>query len=320
MKGYNASEVATHIRDMWDQFQAPVAVGLDASRFDQHVGEQALRWEHSVYNACWGGSEGRELRKLLNWQVHNTGFARARDGGYKYTTTGCRMSGDMNTALGNCLIMCALVWHRCDELGIVARLANNGDDCVVVMERGDLDKFLHGLSDWFVRFGFSMKQEDPVSELEEVEFCQAHPVRCGQGWVMVRDPRVVVDKDLCTVIDVTTPSAFQRYLGAIGDCGAALSSGVPVMQEFYHGLQLASSGFRMGDALQLESGMARLASRMTASYDPVTPEARVSFYKAFGITPDAQEAAEAQLRQVDYRWSPAALRDNSRDCSLSLSS
>lgn len=68
---------------------------------------QALKWEHSIYNAMFRSDE---LAELLGWQLTNKGFARTTDGLIKYEVKGCRMSGDMNTALGNCMIMCALVY------------------------------------------------------------------------------------------------------------------------------------------------------------------------------------------------------------------
>jgi len=49
MKGYNAAGTARALRDMWDSIEDPVAVGLDASRFDQHVSVDALRFEHGFY-------------------------------------------------------------------------------------------------------------------------------------------------------------------------------------------------------------------------------------------------------------------------------
>jgi hypothetical protein len=42
MKGYNAVGTASCLRDMWLEFTNPVALSLDASRFDQHVSREAL--------------------------------------------------------------------------------------------------------------------------------------------------------------------------------------------------------------------------------------------------------------------------------------
>jgi len=49
LNGLNAEGVAGALREMWQGFDNPVAVSIDATRFDQHVSADALRWEHSVY-------------------------------------------------------------------------------------------------------------------------------------------------------------------------------------------------------------------------------------------------------------------------------
>jgi len=141
LKGYNAQQIGRVFADKWAKYRDPVAIGLDASRFDQHVSVEALSWEHSVYNGIF---QSKELRKLLKWQLRNSVVGHCRDGKLKYTTDGCRMSGDMNTALGNCLIMCALVHCYLQTRGIRGSLANNGDDCTVIIERKDLVKFRWG--------------------------------------------------------------------------------------------------------------------------------------------------------------------------------
>lgn len=69
MKGYSAEGVAQAMRDMWDQFSEPVAVGLDASRFDQHVRPEMLEWEHSVYTQCFDQASRRRLKWLLRGQI-----------------------------------------------------------------------------------------------------------------------------------------------------------------------------------------------------------------------------------------------------------
>jgi len=52
IKGMNAAKSADVLRAKWDMFYDPIAVGLDASRFDQHVSIDALRWEHGIYLEC----------------------------------------------------------------------------------------------------------------------------------------------------------------------------------------------------------------------------------------------------------------------------
>lgn len=52
-KGLNAEERGRLIETKWRKHLHPVAVGLDASRFDQHVSITALEWEHQVYKWCY---------------------------------------------------------------------------------------------------------------------------------------------------------------------------------------------------------------------------------------------------------------------------
>lgn len=302
MKGYTAEGVAEQLRDMWDSFSCPVALGLDASRFDQHVRRELLEWEHSVYCSAYRGADARRLAWLLRGQLVNRGYLRADDGRVKYTVDGSRMSGDMNTALGNCLIMCALVHTLAKERGVRVRLANNGDDCVVIMEKRDIQRFSHQLAEWFLEFGLKMKVEPPVCVFERIEFCQAHPVWDGERWVMVRDPRTSLSKDaFCTNRDFGFGPGARKWLKSVGDCGLAMSGGIPVLQAYYeayirHGL----AGMEQHSIVQ-ETGMAYLARGLRREAREPTEEARVSFWLAFGISPTHQRALEEVLRGVSFK-------------------
>lgn len=303
MKGYSAEQVAGHLRDMWDSFSDPVAVGLDASRFDQHVREEMLRWEHSVYVGCFTEDYRAKLRWLLSGQIHNKGFLRATDGTIRYKVNGSRMSGDMNTAVGNCLIMCALVDRLCTERSIRFRLANNGDDCVVVMERGSLTRFMEGVADWFLEFGFKMKVEDPVDVFERIEFCQAHPIWDGDKWIMVRNPNTTLAKDACCVVkDYGWGKSALEWMRAVGECGLAMTGGVPVVQEHYAALLRNGSTASRKRQLDVvnETGMAMLSRGCNRGYSGVKEAARISFYDAWGVLPSHQEAYEALLRDVCF--------------------
>lgn len=286
MKGMNAREVATELRSMWDSFGNTCAVGLDASRFDQHVSKQALEWEHSVYNSMFHDSD---LKKALRWQIDNRGVAYTAEGRVKYRVEGCRMSGDMNTSLGNCLLMSAMVWQYAQERHVPCRLANNGDDCVVFMSAGHAKQFREGLKEWFNTMGFTMKVEDTVFDFERVEFCQTRPVISGGSWVMCRNPHVCMDKDAVCLHPQTNP--FDKWLGAVGTAGLALASGVPILQAYYTKLKSCGESTCLKDG----SGMAYLAARMESVSTPITTEARVSFFKAFGIPPWVQLAVEAEI-------------------------
>lgn len=301
MKGYSASEVAQHMRAMWDSFSVPVAVGLDASRFDQHVRAEMLRWEHSVYLSAYQGADRRRLAWLLKGQIDNKCYMQADDGRARYRVNGSRMSGDMNTALGNCLIMCALVHRLGEERSVKLRLANNGDDCVVFMERRQLSQFMDGLSEWFRQYGFKMKVEKPVSVFERIEFCQAHPVFDGKEWVMVRDPRTTLSKDaMCVNRDYGHGPAAQKWLHAVGECGLSMTGGIPIVQEQYRAFLRNGRAGLGQNAVVTETGMYMLSRNMHRQVAEPTDDARVSFWAAFGISPTQQRAYEDALRGVEF--------------------
>lgn len=292
LKGYNASGTARELRQMWESFKKPVAVGIDASRFDQHFSFDALSWEHMIYLMCFHGSDREELRQLLEWQLVNKGFAKASDGTIRYKIEGCRMSGDMNTAMGNCLVMSAMVYCYCLSVGVTARLANNGDDCVVIFESSSLNKFTSKLSEWFLAMGFNMKVEEPVFEFERIEFCQTKPIWTPDGWLMCRNPHVCLAKDLVSTLPMDMPGISHGWATAIGECGMSLCGGVPIMQEFYSSLIRSGRGQRIGAHPALESGFARLSIGMSRAYTSIHWATRYSFWRAFGISPMEQIAIE----------------------------
>lgn len=291
-KGLNASETATVMRANWDSYRRPVAIGLDASRFDQHVSSEALRWEHSVYNAVF---DSPELRRLLKWQLHNKGVARTGKYRVDYETEGCRMSGDINTSLGNCLIMSSIVLCYCETYGIDARLSNNGDDCVVILDESQIER-MAGIDAWFLEFGFTLTRDPAVRVFEEIQFCQCQPVLTSTGWRMVRNPFTAMSKDAVSLMSWDTDLAIRQWANAIGTCGLSLTSGVPVWEQWYRRLVVYGGGANGGSVEHIqETGMHYMSKGVKGGV--VTQEARYSFYLAFGITPDLQLALEAEYRE-----------------------
>jgi len=308
MKGLNAIGTAAALREMWGSFDNCIAVILDASRFDQHVSRVALECEHEVYDWIYSGDP--ELRRALSMQLVNKGFARCSDGYIKYTVEGCRMSGDMNTAMGNCLVMCGLVWMYANDRGLTPgrgrghyRLANNGDDCVIFLDAADLRLLLEGLPEWFTTMGFTMKVEQPVDIFERVEFCQTQPVETGRGWVMVRRGTRCLAKDSTSVLSIHTDAEARSWMTSIGLCGLALAGDVPIQGAFYSRLVEVGGGAKQIRHPHLESGMANLARGMTACTG-VTERSRVSFWRAFGIMPYQQIAIEHDLESTVVSLAP----------------
>lgn len=211
----------------------------------------------------------------------------------------------MNTALGNCIIMCGLVHAFLAEKGMHGKLVNNGDDCVVFMERGDLEKFQSGLDEWFYSYGFRMTAEDPVFDFEKIEFCQMRPVVGPKGWVMVRNIQAALVKDCLCTIDLDESSA-RKWMYAVGECGLALTSGIPIMQDFYQALMRnGSKGSNITNSLQFQSsGLRFMRGDLESKACAITPEARRSVFVSWGITPDEQVVLEEHFRTWTFNPTP----------------
>lgn len=302
MKGYNSEERGSIIKHKWDKFIDPVAIGLDASRFDQHVSVQALQWEHGIYLRCYTGTDRAHLAWLLKQQLKNKVKARCDDGSISYIKDGCRMSGDMNTSLGNCTIMCGLVHQYATERNTRIELVNDGDDCVVIMERRDASTFRQGLATWFRDMGFSMKVEDTVDHIEGIEFCQCRPVNRGDQYIMVRNPHRSLSKDATTLIDISTEQKYAGFMDAVGTGGLKLTDGMPVLVSYYRSMVRCGTRARKAGqyaGVTRDSGLARLGFGMTYTSRDIQPVTRNSFFMAFDITPDEQTALEHHYDRED---------------------
>jgi hypothetical protein len=308
MKGYNVQQVARIIEGKWKSFNKPVAIGLDATKFDMHVSPAILGWEHGIYKRIF--STYPELKELLDWQMNNRGSGYCPDGKLTYKVRGKRFSGDMNTALGNCLIMCAMVWAYAKSRGVSVKLVNNGDDCVVFMEEVDVNTFSAGLDEWFLKMGFRMTIETPVYELSKIEFCQMRPIYTANGITMVRNIPTALEKDSCCVIDITQQQVARTWMAAVGEGGISLCRGVPIMQSFYRAyVRNGSNPGKMRNSPQFVTGMSMMAHGLEGENEVITDEARLSVFTAWGITPDEQIVIENHYEKWAYDGGAVDIED-----------
>ncbi len=288
-KGMDATQAGEAMKVKSDRFSNPVYLGLDASRFDQHCSKQILEFEHSIWMSICGGDR-KLLNELLDMQLNNRGIARVPGGCIKYQVEGCRMSGDINTSSGNCLIMCALIWTYMRSIGVHDyALANNGDDCVLIFERRNLRVVSSELSTFFTSFGYTMQVEDPKYHFEQVEFCQASPVFVDGVWNMIRIPRTVLGKDMHCVTDVY--GKVDEWLYAVKQGGLASYSDVPVLGAFYKSFEPTVNH-------SMFSTHNPYAFKHRTSGSVISEETRYSFWCAFGVTPDEQVALETSFPVV----------------------
>lgn len=313
IKGLDVKDSATALQQLWDVYDDVVAVGGDASKFDMHVSREALEYEHLFYLLPHHGgtvkqcledyrrvqeanldkppaAEGfPELSWLLSKQLDNRGIAYFPDGKLSFTMRGTRASGDLNTSLGNCLIMCALSFTWSKRVGVTTKLGNNGDDCVTFMERRDLAKWSHGQEAFYASKGFRMVLEEPVYQFEQVEFCQSKPVLLDSGYVMVRNPETLVTKATMCLHPCSSFVQLRKWMMAVGTCEGNLNQGVPVLEAFARAYR--RNGVRCSRKLVelVRNDSSRVRNDTSSCISDVT---RLSFYLAWGITPDQQVALE----------------------------
>lgn len=307
-KGLNASARAHLLMRKFENFNDPTAVSLDASRFDAHVSKELLELEHAVYLRC---NNDPLFRQLLSWQLHSKGFSNL---GLVYKVRGRRMSGDMNTAVGNCLLMLMmLITFFRNEKFLKWDCLDDGDDVVVIVEREDLSRLLDRCKQEFLQFGMTMKIEHVAHDPMKVVFCRSCIVEYAVGrYKFVRDYRDVMSKALCGIRHWEDSKYRARVLKAVGTCELVLNLGVPVLQSYALAilrnvglteavdLAYAPEGLRLRTLRDLRA-IGVEASDLKAT--PILPCARDSFARAFGV--DEHEQVRLERRCSEWEFSTA---------------
>lgn len=296
MKGYTPERRAAVIAGHWSAFQKPVAVGQDFSKFDQHISKQALQYEHSFYDVCY---QSRSLARLLARQLKTVCYATLVDGKVVYKLEGGRMSGDMNTALGNCILSAALIWAYSEEQGISIRAVVDGDDSVTFMEAADYERYQAGIAAWMLEKGFILVSEEPVYVLHKVEFCQARYTRLAPP-TMVRTPLKAITQDHEWIEDASI--RHVDVLSATGLGGLSLYGSCPVLGAYYNMLCRASPNSRKTlQRLVLGSSWLRSSSD-EGVYTEATEEARYAFWETWDMEPGEQRALEEFFNSQDLSY------------------
>jgi len=237
----------------------------------------------------------------MRWQLETKGRARAPDGKLSFKATGMRMSGDPNTSSGNCLDNAAMIFAFVNCIGLVKhRVFLDGDDSVIIIEQSDLAIVQERAKAFFLNLGFRMKVENPAYSLERIVFCGSSPVIVDGHYVMVRNPSKSLSKDVMSKTSLLSKTTFHRWCAAVGQGGCSLNSGIPIQHAFYSSLARAGTGyvpFKMDEYSPL--------SFRGKSSPVVSGETRYSYFKAFGITPDAQVDIETYYNSFDLHYEGA---------------
>jgi len=313
MSGFNVVEQANHVLTSMNGFKRPCWRGADASRYDQCISEDMMRWEQSVMCEFVNNPlERKAMKKLLRGQIITKCFGKAYDGSIKYSARGTRKSGQQDTALGNKLDMIAMWVSFLVDNGVTKfALKCAGDDILICLEESEWDRIKEDTIElYFKDLGFRLKMEPRAYEPEHIEFCQMKIVWDGIGYRMVRDPKVAIAKDCYSVKKFESIVEYCGWVDSVGKCGLALCSGIPMMQSFY--LALIRGAHNLKQKEILGKGITKKYKRdekfdywnsvwargLKSRAREITAESRISFFKAFNILPDVQ--IEMEQAYDDY--------------------
>lgn len=302
-KCLNQKERAELLIKKASHFKHPVFISLDAFRFDQHVSRELLQLEHSMYLRfipC------RVFAWLLRMQLDNKCTTRNR---ICYKTRGKRMSGDKNTASGNCLLTILMIWTVMRQLGIGKwDCLDDGDDCLLILEAGQYTRFRANCDRLFLAFGHEIKVENVAYQLCDIEWCQCKLIEIRPGeWRFIRKYDKVLSSTLTGVTHWQQPDVVD-YVYTLGVCELILSQGVPILQEFALAIMRNAMGGKVcvveeNDSIayrtfrELRTHGLRTIERVDPL--PITTEARLTFEQAFGVPTELQKTYESCLA----RWS-----------------
>lgn len=279
-------KIAEALETKASNYKNPCFILLDASKFDTCVDIKWLKWVMKVIRACFPKKFWKLIYKLWSQTLINIGRTNK---GLKYRTHGTRASGDMDTGLGNSIIMWSMLTRYLDLAGVKGSILVNGDDSVLVLDRSDL----HLLDErCFKRWGFNMKRE-VVYSIDDVEFCQAKIVRTEYGVTMARNPVRVLRRTGWSTILYRDKASFARGLGL---CENAASYGVPIAGVIGQKLmEFGSTRPRFVNTYMYD--LFKLMDAPWKRFKPnITSEARVSYYLAWGITPADQIIIENSFK------------------------
>lgn len=265
---------------------------MDASRFDAHVGPSLHELVETRFwqSTCWG----EQIAELMEWQRDNRGMFRCKtdsdDVRVWYDVKGGRMSGDANTAAGNCVIMAVMIASFFHSRGIKFTIYCDGDDSVSKHDGPEIPE--EEIIEYFRQFGMSMAVESRPKQVEHVEFCQARPVQTSEGWTMSRDPFKILSK---TTVNHKIREAKGRasYIRTVALGELAMSSGIPVVQPFLLALINELERTMSKRSLATYNKQAYADAWRMQQWLPgqwwikrevrITPQARESFARAWGV-------------------------------------
>lgn len=296
-KGMTPRQRGENVFAKWNRYKNPVALAIDASRFDQHVSLSMLKLEHKLYLDC---HDDPEFRRLLAFQEYNFGYTSH---GIKYNTVGRRMSGDLNTAVGNCALMLAMTNGLLKHAGVKRYdLCVDGDDTIIILDQSEEHK-LANLEQLFLMVGHEIKLERRSTTFEGIQWCQSRMCFIDGKPTSVRNYRKVISSTCAGTQLWDKPEKQTQIAHMVGLGLLAENLGVPILQEYATKLiSLGSGKLKEWDNMNPLNGLAYdVKSKFSYKQlcdlkpEPITLASRVSYGKAWNITVEEQLEIEEQV-------------------------
>lgn len=282
-KGHSPLKRGSVIKQKMKQFVDCEVTMFDLTAFDSTIKTGLLKAVHKVYKHC---SSDEEFAWLMEQQLTTTGFTK--DFAY-FVGDGGRCSGDFDTSVGNALIMAMCLELYCRKQGWEFDMYCDGDDTLLFTERGVLNH--DDISRFYRDLGMILRVEGVAHEIEQINWCQCHPVFVRGKYRMVPNPWKRVSHSL------SSPKMCGPYMRALALAETQINNGVPILGAFAQLLDRSSQGFVPGTLEQSQIYQYKNALRSFGKSDnrtqvPISEETRLSYFKAFGITAEEQIAFE----------------------------
>lgn len=313
-KGMNPAARARHLKKMWESFRKPVALSFDAAAFDAHVGVDALKALNRGYLRM---IPDQEFAKLLKSRLKNKGRTPT---GLRYLCPGGRMSGDMDTGSGNCLLMVSLLTCAQRKVAQKFLFLDDGDDFVVMCEKEAESAVTSCVEETAVKFGIELTKDKRSETLEGIQFCSATLLWTGSHYTLVPDPL----KMLTTLMSVPIGSykmengvtARRQRFAMMAWATSVMYGDIPVLGPIA-ARAVAVSAFWQPKILRadpqtaivrylggdLANGIRQHARRGLISRNcEVSCEARISFERVFGISVEQQLLMESSHNGMSKDW------------------
>lgn len=305
-KGLNSKQRGELLADKLECFDKPAVLSVDVSRLDRSAGIKTIGLLHEAFNTMLPDQEFANLLKKT--KVNKVTTSRR----LKYTIIGNIMSGDSHTSAQGNLYMSSATLAALRKLGVKHDILCDGDDCLIIIERVDVDRAMLELPGLYLSMGMVVEFEDKIAEtMEEVRWCQSSPVLVDGRYRFIREPRKVLSGALVGPrwMQMHSEQSRRALANTIGLGEAILHRGIPVLQEYAMAIIRNAATSRQiklshNDSLlykvRHEIGKSTLGKIPTFTPLPVSDDTRLSFSLAFGISIDEQLSYEEYFRSWEF--------------------